>query len=76
MLAEVSTSFRGIGLWPSSPPGRLTIGYAVDVSFADRWATGLVDTELDAAVGVMVAHAEERKILALLYKYCPHYKYV
>lgn len=39
---------------------------AVDVSFADRWATGSVDTELHAAVGVTVAHAEERKILALL----------
>lgn len=49
---------------------------AVDVSYAVRWATSLVDMELHAAMGVTVAHTEERKILALVYKYCPHYKHV
>lgn len=41
---------------------------AVGISFADRWATGSVDVELHAAMGVTVAHAEERRILALLYR--------
>lgn len=47
---------------------------AVDISFADRQATGSVDVELHTAMTVTVAHTEERKILVLLYKYCPHHK--
>lgn len=41
---------------------------AVGISFADRWATGSVDVELRAAMGVTVARTEERRILALLYR--------
>lgn len=48
---------------PAQPFGNLEV--AVSISFADRWAAGSADVELHAAMG---GTAEERRILALVYK--------
>lgn len=56
-----------------NPPGNMEV--AVGISSADSWADGSVDVELRAAMGVTAAYTE-RKILVLLYKYCPLYKRV
>ena len=47
---------------------------AVAVSVAGRRAAGSAGVGLHVAMGVTVAHAEERKVLTLIYKYGPCYK--
>lgn len=61
-------------LAPHNPAEKVEV--AVDTSCANEWATGFIAVESCAMMVVTGAHTEERKILVLLYKYCPHYKYV